>query len=161
MSKANVLIEQMKRMNSEVIQSAKSCSAAQWQLPVADEDGRAVGVVFHHIAVAYPFSLDWVQKIANGEALPNFDREQLTHFNASHATDHANTAQADTIAYLQQVTEETAVALQALSDEQLEQTAANPLVGGKPYSGEWVMQAFAIGHAKNHLKAIKTTIENG
>lgn len=158
MSKAEALIEKMNRANAAVIEFAEGCTAEQWQLPVVEEDGRPIGVVFHHIAVAYPFALDWAQKIGNGESLPAFSREQLTHFNASHAQKQTDTPQADTIAYLRQVTEETAVALQNLSDEQLAQTAPNPLMGGKTFSAEWVMQAFAINHAENHLKAIKATI---
>lgn len=158
MSNANALIEKMNRINVEVIRAAEDCSPAEWQIPVVEEDGRPVGVVFHHIAVAYPFSLDWAQRIGNGEALPDFDRDRLTAFNAKHAQDQANTTQADTIAFLRKVTEETAVGLQALSNEQLERTAANPLVDGKAFSAEWVMQAFAIGHAENHLKAIKATV---
>ena len=158
MSKATRLIEQMQAMNTEVIKIAEGCSEEQWHLPVADGDGRPVGVVFHHIAIAYPFSLDWATKIGNGEGLPAFGREELEAFNAKHAQDNASLPRADTIALLQQVTEETAVSLQALSDDQLERTAPNPLVGGKAFSGEWVMQAFAIGHADGHLNAIKATL---
>ncbi|MCP4362540.1 MAG: DinB family protein [Chloroflexi bacterium] len=158
MSKADSLIERMLATNVNVIQVAESCSATQWQLPVVEEDGRPVGIVFHHIAIAYPFALDWAQKISAGESLPDFDREALTVFNAQHAQEQTDTSQADTIAYLRQVTEETSAALLTLSDEQLERTAPNPLVGGQEFSGEWVMQAFAIGHAEGHLKAIKATV---
>ncbi len=158
MSKADSLIERIHAMNTEVIQAAEGCSPEQWQLPVVEEDGRAVGVVFHHIGIAYPFALNWVQKIGNGESLPDFGRDALTAFNATHAQEQIDTPQADTITLLRQVTEETAVALQTLSDEQLERTAANPLAGGQEFSGEWVMQAFAISHAAGHLKAIKATV---
>lgn len=158
MSKAENLIERMQAVNAEVIQVADRCTAEQWQLPVADEDGRAVGVVFHHIGVAYPFALDWAGKVARGETLPPFDRAKLNVFNARHASEQASTPQADTVAFLRQVTEETAVALQAFSDDQLTQTAAIPLAGGREFSGEWLMEAFAIGHAERHLAAIKSTI---
>lgn len=158
MSKAEALIEQMNRTNAAVIQAAEDCSTEQWQLPVGEEDGRPIGVVFHHIAVVYPIAIDWAQMIGNGEPLPAFSREQLTTFNAAHAQKQADTPQTDTIAFLKQVTEETAVALQTLSDEQLARTAPIPLAGGKAFSAEWVMQAFAIKHAENHLKAIQATI---
>ena len=97
-------------------------------------------------------------KIGKGEPLPAFNREHLNAFNAQHAQEQAQTPQADTIALLRQVTEETAVALQSISDEELERSASIPLAGDQAFSGEWVLQAFAISHAENHLKAIKATI---
>jgi hypothetical protein len=56
------------------------------------------------------------------------------------------------------VVEETAVSLQALNDAQLKSVGAIAIAGGQEFSGEWIVQMFAIGHAENHLKVIKTTI---
>lgn len=157
-TKANALIEQMQAVNTEVIRLAQSCSTEQWQLPVVEEDGRPVGVVFHHIALAYPFSLDWAGMIANGDTPPAMTRAELDAFNEHHAQEQANISQTDTLAFLRQVTEETALELEQFSDEQLAQTAAIELVGGREFSAQWVMEAFAIGHAQRHMKAIEDTL---
>lgn len=157
-NKANALIEQVNVVNAEVIRAAEACSDEQWQMGVVEEDGRSVSVVFHHIGIAYPFAISWAGMIAKGEPLPSMTRDELDGFNAHHAQEQASTSQADVVAYLKEVTQETAVSLQAFSDEQLERVGAIAMAGGKEFSGEWIVQMFAIGHAQNHLKVIKTTI---
>lgn len=157
-SKANALIKQMNEVNGEIIRVAEACSDEQWQMGVVEEDGRSVGVVFHHIGVAYPFAASWAGKIAKGEALPTMTRDDLDGFNAHHAQEQANNSQADVVAHLRKVTEETAVSLQTLTDEQLDLTASIPMAGGQEFSGEWILKFIAIGHASGHLKAIKSTI---
>lgn len=157
-SKAKVLIERINTVNAEVIRVAEGCSDRQWQMPVVEGDGRPVGVVFHHIAIAYPFTVNWVQMIANGEMPPPMTMEELNELNVQHAEEHANTPRAKTVAYLRQVTTETAAKLETFSDEQLDCVAPIVMAGGKEYSAEWLMEAFCIDHAESHLTAIRATL---
>lgn len=157
-SKARALIERMEIINAEVIQLAEACSDDEWQMPVVDEDGRPVGVVFHHIGWAYDGITQWAKQIGSGGSPPPMTREELNALNAHFAQEHMNTSQAETIAYLQEVTEDTAVKLQSLNDEQLNRAAPLSLAGGKEFSGASLLEAFAIDHAKRHLAAIKATL---
>ncbi len=159
--KANALVDRMRQVNAEVARVAEGCSDEQWTMSVVDNDSRPVGVLFYHIAVAYPFALDWVGKIVNGESLPALGRDALNTINAQHAKEQANISQAEALAYLQEVTEQVAEKLPTFTDEQLSRTAAIPLAGNQEFSGEWVVEAFSISHAESHLAAInKATLED-
>jgi hypothetical protein len=156
--KANALVKKMRAINAQAAAVAESCSDEQWKLPVVDEDGRPVGVVFHHIAYVFPTVVEWATMIANDKPLPAFGRDELHAYNAQHAAEHVKASKEDVLALLAKVTDEAAEQLHSLSDLQLSKTTPIELAGGKEFSGEWVVQAFSISHAENHLAAIKATL---
>lgn len=94
------LVAEVEAVHTDVVETARGCTAEQWEMVVPDEE-RSVGVVFHHIAVIYPLVADWAQKVANGEALPPLTFDAIHAMNHQHAEENADASQADTVALLE------------------------------------------------------------
>ena len=152
------LAEQVEATNEAVVAAAAACTPEQWQTPVP-EDGRPVGVVFHHIAFAYPFIGNWATQVANGEALPPLTYDDIHNINAQHASANAEATQEETLALLRKNGTAVIAQIQSLQDEQLERTAPFTLTGGKEIKARQVVEWFLISHANNHLNDIRKALE--
>jgi hypothetical protein len=68
---------------------AEGLSEAEWRTRVSATDGRAVGVIVHHVASVYPIEIDLARAIAGGKAVTDVTWEVVAELNARHARDQA------------------------------------------------------------------------
>ncbi len=154
-----VLVAQIEAVNEKVTAVAAACTPAQWQTVVPEEE-RTVGVVFHHIAFAYPFIGKWASKVANGEALPQLTYDDIHNLNHQHAQGNKAVTQAETVALLGENVTAVCAQIRALQDEQLAKTAPFALIGNQEINAQQVIEWFLLNHANNHLEAIQETLDS-
>jgi uncharacterized damage-inducible protein DinB len=152
------LVSQIEAATATVAAAIEACSDEEWRIVIGNE-GRSVGVVFHHITYAYPFVVDWALKLAAGEGLPAVSYDDIHALNHQHAEAHAAVDQATTLAELQANGAAAVRELGQLSDEVLAVSTPFALIGGQAITVQQVVEWFLINHAHNHLSAINETLE--
>lgn len=115
-----------------------------------DED-RPAGVVVHHVAAWLPRLWGMVEQAAGGSSSARVDPAEIDRVNASHAREHPDPDQAETVSLLRDRTAEVAAALAGLSDEELARGPAEGMSAGA------LAQRLLIGHITWHLGSIRAT----
>ncbi len=151
------LLAQLDEATAATAELIEECTNAQWQQIVSEEE-RTVGVVCHHIAYAYPFVVDWAVQLARGHGVPPVTYDDVHALNHQHAKAQADVDPETALKALQANAAAAQEQLSQLSDDDLQTTAAFPLIGGQPISVQQMVQWFLINHAYNHMEAIRKTI---
>ena len=133
----------------------------QWWVNVPSE-GRAVGVLIHHVAWMYPPEMDLAALIASGATLQSagIDWSYVNLVNASHANENSRPDQAVTIAMLRKNSKDAAERVRAFSDAQLDIVSVNTLHGYAPLSLQYWIEAHPIKHPYEHLEAIRAALQS-
>jgi len=149
-ARAQELARQLDEANAELARAIEACSDAVWT-STCPEEGWAVGVTAHHVAVAHAQVAGLVQLIANGQALPPLTVDMLNQGNAEHARASAGCTRAETLALLRENGPAASRAIAALSDEQLDRTA-EMFMG--LMSAQALIEGAMIHHALGHLASM-------
>src|SRR5262245_23721918 len=88
-ARAQVLAARFEQVNRAFITAVERCTDIQWHATIASE-GRAVGVVAHHLAEGYSGAAGLIQQVASGQALPPITMDMINQGNAQHAAQHAD-----------------------------------------------------------------------
>jgi hypothetical protein len=156
-SRRERLLARLEAINQDVIQTCEKCTDEQWQKTLV-QDGRPPGVVFHHIALSYSIVAQWAAQIANGETLPELTEETVDAYNDAHAVEAAGITKAEVIAALNKHATRAAELLRPLTDAQLGQRSAVPVLGFPGLKAGSLFNAAAIAHAEGHLHSIKSEL---
>jgi hypothetical protein len=153
--RSDALAEQFQQANAGAIAYVVGCSDEEWRARSRDE-GWPVGFVAWHIGDACNAVMGFVNAVANGQALPNLTAQMLDDMNARNLAQHAGAGKAEALEQLRR--NETAIteAIRALSDEQLDRTAAMPMMGGKQMSAQQLIEGGLIFHARGHVESMKS-----
>src|SRR5258708_859982 len=95
--RANALAERIEQGAASLATYAEKLSDKEWRASVGGRDGRAVGVIVHHVASVYPIEVDLARAIAGGKAVTEVTWEVVADMNAKHAKDNASIAKADAV----------------------------------------------------------------
>ena len=116
-----------------------------------DDEGRRVGTVAHHVAVALPRQVEFIRAIVRGGETPRPSNAA----NAEHARANPDPDRAETISLLRLNSSEAAALVRGLSDEELVRT-------GQTFAGEMsaaqAIERVLIGHVDWHEGSIKATL---
>lgn len=153
----NSLAAQVDAVTAIVARAIEACDDEQWQIVIGSE-GRSVGVVFHHIASAYPLIAGWAVDIARGADLPAVSFDDIHAMNHQHAEAHANVDRATTLALMSANGAAVHEMLAPLSDADWQATAPFALVDGPGISTAQMVEWFLINHAQGHLNAINEAL---
>lgn len=152
------LVQQIEDVTTAVVNAIETCRDDQWHIVIGSE-GRSVGVVFHHIAYAYPFVVEWATKLATGAGLPAVTYDDVHALNHQHAESHATVNRTTTLAALQTNGAAAVEQIGRLNNADLAISTPFALIGGQPITVQQVIEWFLINHAHNHLSAINETLE--
>jgi hypothetical protein len=160
MSSANELADRLRRRYDAFAEYLSTLGPEQWgarcgnhpTIRVGDEDeGRQVGTVAHHVAVALPRQLGFLRAIVSGSEIPRPSHA----VNAEHARANPDPDQTETISLLRRNSAEVADIVRALSDEELARS-------GQTFFGELsasqAVERVLIGHVDWHEDSIKATL---
>jgi Mycothiol maleylpyruvate isomerase N-terminal domain len=136
---------------------AATLTDEQWRLPVIC-DGRAVGVVVHHVASVYPLEVQLAETVAAGQPVVGVTMADVHKMNAQHAQDHAAASKDEAIALLLDNGTAAAAALRALSDEALGRAAPVSLYDDAELTSQFVFEDHAVRHSFHHLARIRATV---
>ena len=116
-----------------------------------DDEGRRVGTVAHHVAVALPRQVAFLRAIINGGEIPR----PSNAFNAEHARANPDPDREGTISLLRRNSAEVAEVVRSLSAEELARSA-------ETFAGEMTasqaVERVMIGHVDWHEGSIKATL---
>src|SRR5262245_48476221 len=102
---------------------AESLTEAQWQTRIP-RDGRKVGVVVHHVGNMYPLEIQLAQLLAAGKPIADVTWDAVHALNARHAIENGAVTKEAAIELLERNSVAAAAAIRALSDEELDRSAA-------------------------------------
>ena len=136
---------------------AQALTEEEWRRPIHG-DGRAVGVVVHHVASVYPIEIDLAQRIASGMPIAGVTMADIHAMNAAHATEFAGVSRLDALTLLRRTSAQAAAAIRMLSDSDLDTAAPASLYDDAPVTAQFVLEDHAVRHSYHHLAAIRRAL---
>jgi hypothetical protein len=136
---------------------ATSLTDAEWKVRTP-HDGRAVGVIVHHVASVYPIEIQLAQTVADGKPVTGLTMDDIDAMNARHAAEHAGVTRQAALELLRANSAAAAAAIRALSDEQLAQAAPVSLYGDAPLTCQFVLEDHAVRHSYHHLARLRRAV---
>ena len=155
--KSAVLAERLEEGARALAAFASTLTEAEWRTPLP-HDGRAVGVVVHHVANMYPLEIQIAQTAASGRPIAGVTWNDVHAINAKHAADHAGVAKAETIELLRRNSAAASAAIRALTDEQLDRAVTVSLNDDAPLTCQFVLEDHAVRHSYHHLAGIRAAV---
>lgn len=156
--RAQALADRLEQGALALIAFADALTDAQWRTPLP-RDGRAVGVVVHHVASVYPLEIKLALNIAGGQPMVGVTTDDVRAMNAGHAAAHADATKAETLALLRSNSKAAASAIRALGDGDLDRAAPASLYGDAPLTCQFVLEDHAVRHSYHHLARIREALE--
>ena len=121
-AKSEALAKQFEAKVQDAAAVLQKLSDVDWKKTTPGEKW-TVGVVAHHVASSHEGIANIVKAVASGQAMPTFTVEMLDAMNHKHAQENANATKAHTLVLHQKNATAAAVAVRALSDDQLAKSA--------------------------------------
>lgn len=156
-ARAQELAERFEQVNEAVIGTVAACDDAAWG-SVCHDEGWPVAFTAWHIGDGHATIMGLIGAVAAGQPAPPVTAALLDAANAANAGRHAQCPKADALALLRENGDAVAAAIRALSDEQLDRTAAIELAGGQSLSVQQLIEAVLTGHAGQHLASIHAAV---
>jgi hypothetical protein len=135
---------------------AEGLSDHEWR--AICDDGRAVGVLVHHVASQLPGETEVMKQMAAGKAFTGVTWAMVDEGNAAHAQEHAGCSQHEAADLLRRNSAITAEAIRALSDEQLDLATPNSLHADAPMTTQFWIENHPLAHAYRHLASIRAAL---
>jgi hypothetical protein len=154
-TQAETLAAAVEGANDALIDAVRQCSDEGWRKYSATEE-RTVGVLAHHVALAYGPIAGMAKAVADGQNPGVPSQDQLAAMNAHHAIEAANVDREETIALLQRNGAAAAALVRELSDTQLAQTFTG--FGGQEWTVAQFIESAVVGHPQQHLANIQEAL---
>jgi hypothetical protein len=103
----------------------------------------------------YPLEIQIAQTLAKGDPIEGVTADVVNKINAEHAKRFEGVTKEETIELLKQNSTAAAVAIRALSDEELDQAAPVSLNANAPLTCQFIIE----DHAVRHLTRIRTALQ--
>jgi hypothetical protein len=136
---------------------ARELTTAEWEAPVP-KDGRSVGVVVHHVASVFPTEIHLAQVLASGKPVTGVTVADIHAMNAAHAADNVDVTKEDALRLLERNGAAAAVAIRAMSDEQLDRAAPASLYEDAPITTQFMLEDHAVRHSYHHLMLLRQAL---
>jgi hypothetical protein len=157
-ARANALAERLERGAAALAALAESLSETEWQTSIP-HDGRSVGVVVHHVATMYPLEMQLAHVLAAGEPITGVSWQVVDEINAKHAAENANVTKGAALDLLRRNSAAAAIAIRALSDEQLDRAATVSLNADAPLTCQFFLEDHPVRHSYHHLAKIRQALQ--
>jgi hypothetical protein len=146
-------IERFRRLVESLTAEQWLARGANYPQRLNDEDeGRAAGVIAHHVAANGDFILERIQATLAGRPLAPLDFKAE---NAAHAHQNAAVGKAEVLELLRESAPRLAAAVRAIPDDRLDEALQTP---AGPLTIEARIQRVLIGHVKSHQGSIEAAI---
>ena len=155
--RANALAERLEQGARTLEAVATALTDTEWQTRIPG-DGRAIGVVVHHVATMYPLEIQLAQVLAAGRPITDVTWDVVHELNAQHArANHAVTTEA-AVDLLRRNGAAAAAAIRALTDEELDRAAGVSLNADAPLTCQFFLEDHAVRHSYHHLARIRAAL---
>jgi DinB superfamily len=136
---------------------ASALTDAEWQTRV--KDGRKIGVVVHHVATMYPLEIQLAQLLAAGKPVAGVTWDAVHEINAAHAKEYDAVTKEAALDLLRRNSTAAAVAIRALTDEELDRAAPVSLNSDAPLTCQFMLEDHAVRHSYHHLDRIRAVLK--
>jgi hypothetical protein len=159
MSKRSEALAERLEQGAKALEAlASGLTDEQWQVRLP-KDGRKVGVVVDHVAFMYPLEIQLAQTLAGGQPIAGVSWDDIHAVNAKHAQENDNVTKEAALEHLRRASEAAAVAIRALTDEQLDLAAPVSLNSDAPLTCQFFVEDHALRHSYHHTAAIRRALE--
>jgi len=153
--RSEALANRLEQAVEEFAKTIESCTDAQWRA-VCNAEGWTVGQTAQHVAGQFPLEMEYVTAVAEGNPMPSYSWDDVNSKNEARAEKNASTTRSDVLKELRARAASTSTYIRALSDEQLDRTAALALADGAIVSTQQVIESgILIEHVTGHLESIR------
>jgi len=156
-SRANALADRLISGATKLAKFAEGLSDSEWNKPVLG-DGRAIGVVIHHVASVYPVEVKLAQTISKGNPITEVSKEVIDKMNAEHANENKMAGRQMTMDLLKTNSENAANKIREFTDEELDNSAPVSLYYDAPLTAQFFIEDHALRHSFHHLGKIKASM---
>jgi hypothetical protein len=156
--RANALADRLEQGAQMLADVARALTEAEWQTRIP-KDGRTVGVVVHHVASVYPLEIQLAQTLAAGHAVTGVTWDDVHAGNAAHAREHAGVTKEAALELLRRNHAAAAIAIRALTDEELDEAAPASLYATAPITCQFMLEDHAVRHSYHHLARIRAALQ--
>ncbi len=156
-TRAHALAERLEQGARALDAAASALTDVEWRTRVPG-DGRAIGVVVHHVATMYPLEIQLAQVLAAGEAIADVTWSTVHELNARHADENQAATKDAALDLLRRNAAAAAAAIRALSDEELDRAATVSLYADAPLTCQFFLEDHAVRHSYHHLARIRAAL---
>ena len=156
--RAKALAERLEQGARALAAFASELTDAEWQTPVP-HDGRKIGVIVHHVASVYPIEIQLAQTVAAGNPVEGLVWNLIHEMNARHAKENDAVTKEAAVELLRRNSTAAAIAIRALSDEELDRAALVSLYSDAPLTCQFVLEDHAVRHSYHHLAGIRAALK--
>lgn len=159
-TRSQTLAAQFEQATAAAIAAIEPLSDAQWRATSRDERW-PVGFVAWHIGDAPFVVMDLVKTVANGQEPPPMTAAMLDDLNAQKLAAHVAAGKTEAVDQLRRNGAAIAATIRTLTDEQLDRSAALPMVGGNALSAQQLIEMGMIGHIRGHVASMQAVVGAG
>jgi SAM-dependent methyltransferase/uncharacterized damage-inducible protein DinB len=158
--RAELLADRIEEGAARLADFASRLSDSDWSTPINEggKQGRTAGVIINHVASIYPVELSVAEAVAAGKSVTDVTWDVVAEINAKHASENANTGQAETVELLRKNSREVADAVRNLSDDELDRAAPFSLSSGAPMTAQFVLEDHAVRHSWHHRARLRNAL---
>lgn len=151
------LADRLMRGAQELVAFARGLSIADWRRATPG-DGRAIGIVIHHVATIYPLDLHLARMVASGTRIVGITAATIDELNAAHAREHARATKAETLMLLAENSAVAADGVRRFSDVELDRAMPVSLYGDAELTCQFVIEDRALRHCYHHLARLRAAL---
>jgi hypothetical protein len=156
-ARAQALAERVAHGAETLAALATTLDESQWRIAMP-HDGRTVGDLVHHVASAYPTQFPPARALASGQPIEEITPDDVQTMNAAHATPNAAVTRDKAVALLRRNSQLAALAIRALSDEELDRALPASFYGHAPVTCQFVLEDHAVRHSYHHAARIRAVL---
>ena len=154
-NRSEELVKRFEDAIKEFAKTVESCTDAQWRA-ICNAEGWTVGQVAQHVAGQFPLEMEYVTAAAEATPMPAYSWDDVNGKNEARARQNRSAARSDVLKELHAGAATVSRYLRALSDEQLDRTAALPLADDVIVSTQQLIESgILIEHVTEHLESIR------
>jgi len=157
--RANALADRLEQGARSLADLARGLTDAQWQTRLP-KDGRKVGVVVHHVASMYPLEMKLAGELAAGRPVTGVTWDDVAAVNAAHAAEFDAATKEEALELLRRNSAAAALAIRAMSDEQLDRAAPVSLNSDAPLTCQFFLEDHPVRHSFHHLARIRAAVQS-
>jgi hypothetical protein len=118
-------------------------------------DGRAFGVIVHHVASQYVLEMQVAMQVAGGQPIEGIVAATIDQINAKHAAEFGGVTKQAALDLLRRNSAAAADAIRSLTDEQLDRAVPMSLYGDAPLTCQFFLEDHPVRHSYHHLALMR------
>jgi hypothetical protein len=153
-ARSHAVADELEQAADEFARAVASCTDAHWS-SVCGPEGWTVAQTAQHLSGGFSLEMEYVTALAEGRPLPAYSWDDINRLNDDRAAKNASITRDEVLNELRAGMASTSAYIRALTDEQLDRTAAFALADGASVSTQSMIERVVLtDHFRRHLKSM-------